>query len=155
MVLWFWGILLNPRQIKGSKEMITSIYTKLFVLFYHLFFLLDNGSFQDSCTNNSCWIFFLSVIYQTLQIHYYVYIGFNVHEQLFVFLIQSQRQLPLNIQLYVIIYMIPYCVPTKIMLHLRTSLLPNNVIFFFRLLLILCIDLYMYMYNKWKEKNLE
>lgn len=49
LVLWFWGILLNPRQIKGSKEMITSIYTKLFVLFYHLFFLLDNGSFQDSC----------------------------------------------------------------------------------------------------------
>lgn len=132
MVLWFWGILLNPRQIKGSKEMITctSIYTKLFVLFYHLFFLLDNGSFQDSCTNNSCWIFFLSVIYQTLQINYYVYIGFNVHEQLGFFLIQSQRQLPLNIQLCVIIYMIPYCVPTKIMLHLRTSLLPNNVIFF-------------------------
>lgn len=84
LVPWFWGILLNPRQIKGSKEMITctSIYTKLFVLFYHLFFLLDNGSFQDSCTNNSCWIFFLSVIYQTLQINYYVYIGFNVHEQL-------------------------------------------------------------------------
>lgn len=85
LVLWFWGILLNPRQIKGSKEMITSIYTKLFVLFYHLFFLLDNGSFQDSCTNNSCWIFFLSVIYQTLQIHNYVYIGFNVHEQLVFF----------------------------------------------------------------------
>lgn len=71
-----------PRQIKGSKEMITSIYTKLFVLFYHLFFLLDDGSFQDSCTNNSFGFFFLSVIYQTLQIHYYVYIGFNVHEQL-------------------------------------------------------------------------
>lgn len=76
--------------------MITSIYTKLFVLFYHLFFLLDNGSFQDSCTNNSFGGFFLSVIYQTLQLHYYVYIGFNVHEQFF-FLIQSQRQLPLNI----------------------------------------------------------
>lgn len=82
LVLWFWGILLNPRQIKGSKEMITRIYTKLFVLFYHLFFLLDNGSFQDSCTNNSFGVFFLSVIYQTLQLHYYVYIGFNVHEQL-------------------------------------------------------------------------
>lgn len=27
LVLWFWGILLNPRQIKGSKEMMTSIYT--------------------------------------------------------------------------------------------------------------------------------
>lgn len=49
--IWYFSIeeiLLNPRQIKGSKEMITSIYTKLFVLFYHLFFLLDNGSFQDT-----------------------------------------------------------------------------------------------------------
>lgn len=46
-----------PRQIKGGKVMITStcIYTKLFVLFFHLFFVLDNGSFEYSCMYNCCW----------------------------------------------------------------------------------------------------
>lgn len=79
----FCWILGKLKEVK--KWLLVFIHYKLFVLFYHLFFLLDNGSFQDSCTNNSFGGFFLSVIYQTLQLHYYVYIGFNVHEQLFFF----------------------------------------------------------------------
>lgn len=129
-----------PRQIKGSKVMITStcIYTKLFVLFFHVFFVLDNGSFQYSCMYNCCWAFFLSVIYQTSQIHYYVYIGFNhvnVHEQFFFKFSHKGSYLLAYNCVCNYLYKISYCVPNngvihKIMLHLRTSLLPNNVIFF-------------------------
>lgn len=42
---------------------------------------------------------FFSISYLSNITNTYVYIGFNVHEQLVFFLIQSQRQLPLNIQL--------------------------------------------------------